>query len=498
MNKKTIGYQLSTLLLIATLFTMPVKAQVTIGDNSNPHNFSILELTATNQDGGLRMPQLKTEERDGIAKLWTAPGTDPDIVEAARGLVIYNITTNCMEFWNGATWISLCGDSKAVSGDLTIDACVGTMYDFQYQTITAYGANTAVTKWQWYAKRRDAADTEYKLISNATAASYKIPAYFAKSFFNDNNEDYNGGVVFKVEASNMMNAPGTNATGVFDIEFISTIPGEDGVVLNANYDKAGNPSNGIGLKIAYLNLGAERDANGTQNACNFGDMYQWGRQADGHEKIIWIKNSDTRAITFDAVTTANTADVSGAIYDSNYQVSNTDQARYGKFLLSGGNVWNTTTAGQNYQYFWATSTYDKTPADPCPSGWRVPTRFEIGAIFKGEPTIESEVNNPSTATENTWTWRPLAPGSRIAGGDIVSFGDGSDKSKRIFLPAAGVRSGTQGGNLSGVVAGGYYATSTYRGTTDTYLLIFNETNVIAGARSGFGKINGYSVRCVKE
>ena len=79
-------------------FTFPLKAQVTIGDQKAPEAFSLLELIGNNK--GLRMPQLTTLQRDAL-NLNSSP-------DAARGLVIYNTSIRCLEFWNSVKWISLC------------------------------------------------------------------------------------------------------------------------------------------------------------------------------------------------------------------------------------------------------------------------------------------------------------------------------------------------------------------------------------------------------
>jgi len=53
-----------------------------------------LELNANNR--GFRPPRLTTAQRNAIA----AP---------AEGLVIYNLTVQCLEYYNGITWQTLCG-----------------------------------------------------------------------------------------------------------------------------------------------------------------------------------------------------------------------------------------------------------------------------------------------------------------------------------------------------------------------------------------------------
>ena len=108
---KATNYQLSIILAIALFLTLPLKAQVTIGSQDGPHPFSILELTTKQHDGGLRLPQLTTGERGALnfegRFVNPVPG-DEELAEKAEGLVIFNTTTNCLEFWSGAAWISLC------------------------------------------------------------------------------------------------------------------------------------------------------------------------------------------------------------------------------------------------------------------------------------------------------------------------------------------------------------------------------------------------------
>ena len=99
MKNKNSHINLLTLLVISLFFALPLSAQVTIGNDTLPHPFSILELTTSILKGGLRLSQLTTDE---ISKLNTTG------IDAAQGLVVYNTDDNCLEFWNGFKWISLC------------------------------------------------------------------------------------------------------------------------------------------------------------------------------------------------------------------------------------------------------------------------------------------------------------------------------------------------------------------------------------------------------
>jgi hypothetical protein len=98
-------FWLSVVLLTTVFFALPLKAQVTIGSIDAPNPFSLLELTTSNVKAGLRLPQLTTAERIALTD-------SPDFLAAmsdeAVGLVIFNTTINCVEYWNGTTWVSMC------------------------------------------------------------------------------------------------------------------------------------------------------------------------------------------------------------------------------------------------------------------------------------------------------------------------------------------------------------------------------------------------------
>lgn len=104
-------------LLFFNLFSCPLlKAQVTIGDATPPQDFSILEIvTTTLNKGGIRLPHLTTGERETLEKSATFQN---EIVKKGRGLTIFNITTNCVEYWNSKKWISMCqGSGNFTGGD---------------------------------------------------------------------------------------------------------------------------------------------------------------------------------------------------------------------------------------------------------------------------------------------------------------------------------------------------------------------------------------------
>lgn len=94
------------------------------------------------------------------------------------------------------------------------------------------------------------------------------------------------------------------------------------------------------------NLGATQVATSSTDAAAYGDLYQWGRCSDGHEK----RTSGT--------TTTQ---------------SNSDNPGHGDFITGIGNTdWRNT---QNNSLWQGTSGIN----NPCPDGYRVPTNAELEA-----------------------------------------------------------------------------------------------------------------------
>ena len=94
-------------MLLTMLFSVAkMNAQVTIGADVEPNPFSVLELYAeydTYLHGGLRLPQMTTTQRNELTATYTFTTN-----AGAYGLMIYNTTVNCVEYWNSKKWVSLC------------------------------------------------------------------------------------------------------------------------------------------------------------------------------------------------------------------------------------------------------------------------------------------------------------------------------------------------------------------------------------------------------
>ncbi len=114
-NKRVYGSKRWLLTLLATVLLLPglsLKAQVTVGAGYPPQDFSILEVVS-NGTGGLRLPRLDNDQRK---KLTDSQTFKDEIIGKGKGLTIYNISINCVEYWNGTKWISLCSGNTAFKG----------------------------------------------------------------------------------------------------------------------------------------------------------------------------------------------------------------------------------------------------------------------------------------------------------------------------------------------------------------------------------------------
>jgi len=161
------------------------------------------------------------------------------------------------------------------------------------------------------------------------------------------------------------------------------------------------------------NLGASQVATSSTDANAYGDLYQWGRAADGHE-------SRTSATTSTNATSA---------------VPNDGNAWDGFFITVGSSPYDWLTPQDDNLWQGVSGTNN-----PCPSGYRLPTEAE----WEAERT--------------SWS-------SNNAAGAFAS---------PLKLPVAGYRDGSNG-TLYTVGSYGFYWSSTVNGTYASYLNFFSST-----------------------
>ena len=171
------------------------------------------------------------------------------------------------------------------------------------------------------------------------------------------------------------------------------------------------------------NLGATKVAVTSTDADAYGDLYQWGRLADGHQ----CRNSGTTA-------RSSTTDIPG---NANFIINTQNWRNPGNDLLWDG------VNGIN---------------NPCPSGYRLPTKAEWIAEY------------------STWVTQ------NIAG----AF------SSTLKLTATGFREKSNG-NINLVGTRGHYWASGVVSATNSHAIRF-DSSVDADGIKG----DGFSVRCIKD
>ena len=171
--------------------------------------------------------------------------------------------------------------------------------------------------------------------------------------------------------------------------------------------------------------------------------------------VKWATRNVDKPGTF----TAKPEDV-GMFYQWNSKIgwSTTDPMKNS----NGGTTWNRLTEDISISS-WQTSN------NPCPKGWRLPTREEL---LKLEDA-------------GVWTTQNGVVGCR--------FGSGSNT---IFLPAAGERYFNDGDLRDEGSYGNYWANARVQGYYDAYYFYFNSLNT--GSNSYDNTTYGYSCRCVAE
>jgi 6-phosphogluconolactonase/glucosamine-6-phosphate isomerase/deaminase len=304
--------------------------EVGIG-TSTPNISAKVEIASTTQ--GFLPPRMTTSQRDAIS----AP---------AIGLVIFNTTTNCLNFYIGSGWNEICGNSSIPTGTIDSINCsssinTGTLT----QGIEASGVSSNVP----YIAGNGGSHSGQTLISTGVSG---LTATLQSGTFANGSGNLNyiitGTPTSSGTASFALNIGGQGCT--LTIAVASNLEAQylaGSVFCNgptAIIDVT-NPTTG---KIWMdRNLGASQVATSSTDALAYGDLYQWGRGNDGHQ----CRNSSTTSV-----------------------LSSTDQPANGSFITasSPNNDWR---SPQNNNLWQGVNGVN----NPCPSGYRLPTETELNA-----------------------------------------------------------------------------------------------------------------------
>jgi hypothetical protein len=203
------------------------------------------------------------------------------------------------------------------------------------------------------------------------------------------------------------------------------------------------PSNGTFTSVTGRvwmdrNLGATRVAQSATDRLAYGDLYQWGRGTDGHEKINWT--SVTAGTPVNLTTTT---------------LSSTDTPSNSLFILSstGLREWRNP---QNVNLWQGVNGIN----NPCPAGFRLPTAAELDAECSAYGIINT---NRAYASPFKFT---LAGERSNIDGSILGAGDS-----------------------------GYYWTSGFTGAYPNSRFINGSTS-FSGSNGGSAK--GFCIRCIQN
>jgi uncharacterized protein (TIGR02145 family) len=485
-----------------------VNAQVTIGEIKDPETYSILELDATSVKGGLRMPQLTTAER-------TALTTDPfKSAELAQGLAIFNTDTKCLEFWNGSKWITL----SQAAYSITKQPEKFTFYESPegddevnpLEFEVAGGGGTWAYQW-------------YQLLGNNIHARIGTPVGGTGTI-----AGYSGADTKSFTPTGVIKGTNRNANNVGFYRFYcvakNTVLGAEVTsdIAEVAVGCGAKTVDGEWLSFMCFNLGATEftiagqksyEINFTNDKDNiheyiddeenlWGDMFQWGRVTDGHEK------RDSEIVEYNVTVPPRYGNTN--VPDSKYQaLDNTiedETIEYeSKFIImtdEQNHNWAYGLPPVHQDLLWRN--YRFVDNDPCAridgsgsyntavtgTNWRIPTVDEWSSIYKGN----SAGGSPADATANTWKWYNGAsdPVNSSRGFEIKPAGT---TTTTLFLPASGYRYAGDG-LLYNQGANAHYWSSNINGT-NAYNLYFANGILVHPAHSNH-RGYGFALRCIKD
>jgi uncharacterized protein (TIGR02145 family) len=223
---------------------------------------------------------------------------------------------------------------------------------------------------------------------------------------------------------------------------------ENGAWTSCFSDQAGSTDvvSSTGRIWMDRNLGATQVATSSEDFASFGDLYQWGRAADGHQVVVRDAATQGNGNTPPAGSSSTASGpVASGSEGANFIVSSLD------WLSTQDDVrWNTGTVIAPV----------KTANDPCPAGYRIPTVTELD-------------NERLSWTDNT---------------GVAAF------NSPLKLTLGGKRDSSNG-TLNDVKSVGFYWSSdALSGSSSTHLVITSG----AASNSGRGRADGLSVRCIKD
>ena len=532
-------------LLLIVSAVMKMNAQVTIGNDTPPA--ATLDVVATKSDGstaeGIIAPRVTLAQLNAAYSKYGAAQTGAIVyVTDYSGATISGysdqITCRGYAYFNGIYWVGDCAATQSYARIL-FQPKAFTFYEqgIEAEDALGFGAGgSSAMSYQWYIVT--GSNIHVRIARPCTASD---GAGFNSSSFTP-----------RVAGSlNSTNTKTASKNGFYRYYCVATNMEGDFVTSDIAEVAVGcgaKDLNGEWLSFMCFNLGATRhtiaaqqgtsvtfsvanDANGihtkvANEEALYGNLFQWGRIADGHEKRSAIQNGSTGGNTTDNVAAWN-ATTPPTYADGNLlgttqrypyqQVSTTNGTYYGKFIrTSSANDYNW-YAGSNAQstavdQLWRQSAF--APNDPCQkimadglaystfypaassstaggtsgTSWRIPSQHEWGSLYRGGTNSGTR----DIALANTWDWYQLSSSTSEGAKGMAIKPDGLTTT--LFLPANGFRSPSSA-LLYYQGANGTYWSGSIMGTNAYYLNFFSDS---VSPASSYYRGYGFALRCIKN
>ena len=416
LNFKLINIMKKTITALAIFASSIAFSQVGIG-TASPHSSSILDLTAS--DKALLLPRVANSN---------------NIATPVNGMMIYAVNPKCFKAYQDGAWVDLTTCSPITSA-MTFGAITYQGTSVINTTGIGYNGETVPSASTITVQVTVSEPTSYNFSAThaGTGLVYSATGSFAAA------GTYlvilqNNGVAIPWDTFGVLTMPLTGASNSINLVpriDIKSIPASETAVVDVPYGTQ---------TWMDRNLGARRVATAVNDVLSYGNHYQWGRPADGHEITVWNGATPTSGRGF---------------ADATASLSATTTPGHPNFILTNGGTfdWLATQADPDR---WATANQG-----PCPVGYHVPTDAQwttadsFGAWNNNTDTYNSALKLPSA-------------GFRDRGSGLLSF--------------------------QGVFGEYWSSTVSVSGTAARYLR-FSST---AAYTFSLSRANGFSVRCLKD
>lgn len=539
------------LLLIAMLSALPAEAQVTIGANRQPAATLDVVASAPNTTSvaeGVIVPRLTKEQINAKQAAYTTAQTGAQVYitdYSAPSISGYSDQIGCVGFayWNGAQWIMDCGLVRTYA-EVATQPKPFTFYEQGTEsevplTVGANGSSALTYEWR-------------KITDSNLHVHISVPCT-ADDGDGFNTPSFTPHVAGSLDATNTLMASKNGFYRYFVRITNQTGETVDSEVAEVAVGCGAKDLNGVWISFMCNNLGANmNNTMAVQEATSitlipndavetgflrsknerelYGDLYQWGRIADGHENRNAISENGSggdddkdNCITWNATTPPiyENGNVLGPAQAYPFQQVARTSDYFGKFIKTAGtndlNWYSGPATTQNdANLLWRDGTFAAN--DPCqkvsatgevPSGnvpewyppasssleggssgtgWRIPSQDEWAMLYRGGTTAGSSSN----ALANSWVWYELSASPTEGAKGFELRPDGVTTT--LFLPVGGSRVFANALLLYNGLNGSYWSSSSSGIEAFELLIAPGGVSPSTVAARGYGM----SLRCIKS